>query len=125
MATRRRIVIPSFGDRTAPTQSQEGRGALRSPGWGVKVAGVELPSSLPAREMTAEGRQVILEVALRRMCTAGSCYRGDPLDDAYTDAGGGYEGLQAMAAKALQLAGLDRRTSPSAHQIYCRLTGGR
>lgn len=34
--------IPSFGDRTAPTQSRKGRGALRSPGRGGKVVGVTL-----------------------------------------------------------------------------------
>lgn len=75
--------------------------------------------------MTAEEQKAILEVALHRMCTASSCYPGDPLDDAYRDAGGGYEGQQAMAAKALQLAGVDRPMSLPSYEAYCRLTGGR
>lgn len=50
----------------------------------------------------------VLATALRRICTAGSCVPGDPLDDAYTQAGGGYGGLQAMAVKALEIAGISR-----------------
>ena len=88
----------------------------------VKVVVVELPA---ANAMTAEEKLAILEVAVRRMCTASSCYPGDPLDDAYTNAGGGYGGLQAMAAKALELADIDRINSRPPFATYRQLTGGR
>jgi hypothetical protein len=55
-----------------------------------------------------EAQRNILATGLRRICTAGSCIAGDPLDDAYLDAGGGYGGLQEIAVKALEMAGQPR-----------------
>jgi|GEM_PF-4575623 len=54
----------------------------------------------------------VLESTLRRIAVAGSCVPGDPLDDAYTKAGGGDTGLQDMARKGLELAGVDTRPAP-------------
>jgi hypothetical protein len=55
-----------------------------------------------------EERANIMATALRRICTAGSLVKGDPFDDVYRKAGGGYCGLQEMAVKALELAGISR-----------------
>jgi hypothetical protein len=54
-----------------------------------------------------ERRAAIFESALRMISTAGSA-GGDPLSDAYLEAGGGYEGLQAIAKRALEIAEIDR-----------------
>lgn len=55
-----------------------------------------------------EQRMNVMATALRRICTAGSLIPGDPFDDAYKEAGGGYAGLQEIAVKALELARVPR-----------------
>lgn len=57
--------------------------------------------------MTAERQAAIFESALRMISTAGSV-GDDPLSNAYREAGGGYEGLQAIATAALDLGEVDR-----------------
>lgn len=58
-----------------------------------------------------EQRANLYEAALRRICTAGSLVPGDPFDDAYRKAGGGYGGLQEIAVEALRMGGVDRSVS--------------
>lgn len=62
---------------------------------------------IPDKPVSVERQAAIFESALRMISTAGSV-GGDPLSDAYLEAGGGYGGLQAIAAKALELGGADR-----------------
>ena len=60
-------------------------------------------------ELTLEQQRNILAAGLSRICTAGSLVPGDPLDDAYREAGGGYGGLQEIAVKTLEMAGRPRQ----------------
>jgi hypothetical protein len=62
---------------------------------------------IPDKPVDTERQAAIFESALRMISTAGSV-GDDPLSDAYVIAGGGYGGLQAIAAKALELGGVDR-----------------
>jgi hypothetical protein len=59
-------------------------------------------------QLTPEQQINVLAAGLRRICTAGSLVKGDPLDDAYRKAGGGYGGLQEIAVKTLEMAGVPR-----------------
>jgi hypothetical protein len=62
---------------------------------------------IPDKPIGVERQAAIFESALRMISTAGSV-GDDPLSDAYRKAGGGYGGLQAIAATALELGGVDR-----------------
>jgi hypothetical protein len=65
-----------------------------------------MPQASPVAEMIAslEERANVLESGLRWITTAASLDGDDPLSVAYREAGGGYEGLQAIADRALAIA---------------------
>jgi len=66
----------------------------------------QMPPASPLAEMivSLEERANVLEAGLRWITTAVSLDTDDPLSNAYRGAGGGYEGLQAIAERALAIA---------------------
>lgn len=65
---------------------------------------LDLNNGLLGKINRLERERNMLLYALRTMSTAGSVLSGDLFGDAYLNAGGGYEGLQAIATEAIKLA---------------------